>query len=71
MNYFRAAAAIPTKKEIYMKPSKTWKNKPCLRPYRKDKINLRHPSHQLQMVDYRPHPKGFWPFTPPKCGCHV
>ena len=54
-----------------MKPSKTWKNKPCLRPYQKEKINLTHPSHQLQMMDYRPPPKGFYPFNPPKRGLPV
>ena len=32
-------------------------NKPCLSPYRQEKINLTHPSRQLQMMYYRPPPK--------------
>ena len=55
-------------KYISMKPSKNWKNKPFLRTYRQYKINLPHPSCQLQMVNYRPPPKVFWIGTPTKSG---
>ena len=67
----RCCSHTKKKQDISIKPSKTWKNEPCLHPYRQDKIKLLHPSRQLQMMDYCPPPKGFWPDTPPKSGCPV
>ena len=67
---FQRCWSHPNKK-ISMKPSKTWKNKPCLSPNQKEKINLPHPIRQLQMMYYCPPHKGLWPGTPPKSGCPV